>query len=1284
MNEEQHYTLTPINSGSLPSETYTGFYIDVDDGYYITKDDIRVTNSNSDKLEDNSFMILLQDDLSYAIICRFELQDSSDIHVTVHEKHGDTELPEVVKQKIMDEAYTVDVSCDIDEISMHIDGTNYLQSCSLDVDRFIKGQGVIGSFVANEFELNLMGFPNSNIVGDHLSVLATIHYQDEGTNYDYNIPIGKYIISTCTYDDTSGTYTIKAYDNALLYNVDYIPNVQFPCTTIELVNDVAKQIGQKLADTTDGYVGIIPAHSNYNRCYFTVNGTNYGFPIDNTDTYISDFDYDTGFVFNGTDVLIDQYHPASFISEYEGDSGGSFDACIIYISAKVEEIQDTDGYLYIDVHPVQYTSFNNNLFVIPSNPFDVMTQTNQNDQSVTVTHASCRKVIQDVAKLLYGWAYINSDGELAFDMLRQITTYYTDNFIIDSKVRIHEPNNPNEIISPHNPQEIEYLTKGQMSVTTNHAVLNPSNIMRHESWDGLNVTIDNCIIRLELPDGETSITTTNDEQIIRKVDVDYLLPQEMFVRWEQDEFEYTPYTKYISNGEEIISTDTTILFNTGDHIIEFGYVLEPHTYVDGRGALAVYLSTMNNYSHALEEWMGDYSNNRYGALFYIDDEHKTSVEYVMDITDPNFGKVIRHIGVLGSDASDVSWWEYDTENELFYIELPDKYYPDTYVNADSPSVPIKVLDGTTVLCKYFQANTPDSTDDYFMYISDNKLYIKDRDCTSLEEWGEWLESVADDFIISFALEEPIDVEESPILSFIMWAYATREASYRTSLIAFTSLGPEIKYLYRKTNIDTRYNYIDTNHYMTSKQIGERTVPISRVLLGLKDIEGENVAYSFAEYPHLLGENTRMMSWGFVDEFYLEVGNYNTIEIYDNDITYTPDLRMLALAGGAQELFCLSYTPLEIETPGIPWLLNCTGYIFDNVDDTTMNSYAFKSHFEYKGYIKQKISSEADTPVESDYTYDGSQTSALNQTRYIVDKQNQQITSLIQSVHDNTEELSTIRQDVRSWTAEFESVGGGNYIKNSVGLGDATNLVWEFTKDSDTSSYTYGTTSDASLYTKSGSRWYLNGYKMTQTINVLQNSQYAFACKIKKPIDTSENCYIKIYDTNNPDNYKEIVPDPAKEYNYDEFVLSGENAITPQTTNITVEVYASEGCRLTISDMMLNAGTMNSVWTPAAGEILTTNVKMDAGGLRVLSTDYINNGLGDYTMVTPSYFRGYGNNNGTEECVFQVSGTETSTHDLQVRNSQVYGNANSSHYNTKVVPVINSNYDGVAFIKTQGN
>ena len=117
--------------------------------------------------------------------------------------------------------------------------------------------------------------------------------------------------------------------------------------------------------------------------------------------------------------------------------------------------------------------------------------------------------------------------------------------------------------------------------------------------------------------------------------------------------------------------------------------------------------------------------------------------------------------------------------------------------------------------------------------------------------------------------------------------------------------------------------------------------------------------------------------------------------------------------------------------------------------------------------------------------------------------------------------------------------------------------------------------------------------------------------------------------------------------------------------------------------MLNAGTMCATWTPAAGEILTTNVKMDAGGLRVLSTDYINTGLGDYTIMTPSYFRGYGNNNGTEECVFQVSGTKTMIYDAQVKNSQVYGDADSSHYNVKVIPVTNSNYDGIAFIKSKG-
>ena len=1283
MNEEQHYTVTEVHHGEPPVDM-TYYRITVDDGYYITPDDIRVFNSDFEPTDPNVFYLFRLDNGDYMLnnsngAFQIDLGSVNDIHVTPHKKEDTIDLPDIVKQKIKNEEYTIDITCNVVENNICIDGTNYLQSCSLDVDRFIKGQGVIGGFVANEFELKLIGFPNVDIIGNHLDISAIINYQDNNESHSYVVPIGTYIISTNTYDDTSGTYTLKAYDNALLYNVDYVPKVQFPCTTIELVNDVVNQTEQKLSNTTGTYVGIIPANVPYDytkrNYYFTVDGTNYGFTTCGGEGPYDPLNMvrDTGFVFNGEDVLLKMYFKNVY-SDAQNVRTGS--AQIIYESVKVVELQDTNGYVPVDVHPVQYTPFNNNLFIIPSNPFDVMTQTNQNDQSVTVTHASCRKVIQDVAKLLYGWAYINNNGELAFDTLTNILTTNVEDFVIDGKMIIHEPPNPNEIISPHNVAETEYLTWGQATVSTNYMCLNTRQIYTLWDNDGLEIRTDFTDIKINRPTGETSVTTTNDERVVRFQDLDYKISNSMFIRWEIEGFQHIPYIKYIHNNEEIESTDTTILFEPGDNIIAIGYVLNAHTYVDDDCILHPYFSTMDNYGHPYEKWEGDLSE-RYGVLNYIDELHNDKLTYVFNKNSQNYGKTVLHLGTQTVDCYRCTW-QYNEQDELFYTELPTEYEPSMWIYEN---IPIRAVDGTVLWCSHYQAKIPDSNDDYAVFIDNNILYIRDRDYTSLEDWNIWARNVW--FRVSYGLENPVNIVVDDDAEELM---SVIERAWKPSvkLLTFSSLGSDYKTINKELNINKEYNYIDTNHYITSKQIGKPTEPIASVLLGLKDIEGENVCFKITSYGTITGYG--LDSWDVLKDMFWASGDghYPCMEIYDNDITFTPELRELALIGGAECLFGVSYTPLEIEMPGMPWLINCAPYIFENVDGDVTMGYAFKSHFEYKGYIKQKISSDADTTVESEYTYDGSYTSALNQTRYIVDKQNQQITSLVQRVEDTTSELSRIQQDVRSWTAEFESVGGGNYIKNSVGLGDATNLVWEFTEDSNTSTYTYGTTSDASLYTKSGSRWYLNGYKMTQTINVLQNSQYAFACKIKKPIDTNENCYIKIYDTNNPDNYKEIVPDPAKEYNYDEFILSGDNAITPQTTNITVEVYASEGCQLTISDMMLNAGTMNSVWTPAAGEILTTNVKMDAGGLRVLSTDYINNGLGDYTMVTPSYFRGYGNNNGTEECVFQVSGTETSTHDLQVRNSQVYGNASSSHYNTKVVPVINSNYDGVAFIKTQGN
>lgn len=193
-------------------------------------------------------------------------------------------------------------------------------------------------------------------------------------------------------------------------------------------------------------------------------------------------------------------------------------------------------------------------------------------------------------------------------------------------------------------------------------------------------------------------------------------------------------------------------------------------------------------------------------------------------------------------------------------------------------------------------------------------------------------------------------------------------------------------------IDTINDYdkiMPTNYYDLSYQ-RKPFGPVNRVVIGMTNVEGEN---AYVE-----------------DSKSIEQNGLCELQIMDNNLTYTPELRKL-VKDSAKKLFGLTYTPLEINTTGHPWLLGDELIEVNTVDNQKLYTIPLDRTISYKGHIKTKLTSSADTRIETEYKSTGTLENEVKKTRIIVDKQNQTIQEVVENVDTYNDKISEVKQSV---------------------------------------------------------------------------------------------------------------------------------------------------------------------------------------------------------------------------------------------------------------------------------
>lgn len=202
------------------------------------------------------------------------------------------------------------------------------------------------------------------------------------------------------------------------------------------------------------------------------------------------------------------------------------------------------------------------------------------------------------------------------------------------------------------------------------------------------------------------------------------------------------------------------------------------------------------------------------------------------------------------------------------------------------------------------------------------------------------------------------------------------------------------------NFLTDFEKISTDNYYDLESQSKVYGEVNRVIVGMKDVEGENV---------YIEDEESVKKYGATE-----------LKVYDNLLTYTPEKRQQVI-NAAKRLFGLRYVPLETNTTGHPWLLGN-----ELVEVTTLNNqkyitYPFDRTIEYAGHIKTKLTSKADTKTETEYKNKATMENEIRRTRIVVDKANQTITSVVERTDENEKKITEVVESLDGVKTTVSSV-----------------------------------------------------------------------------------------------------------------------------------------------------------------------------------------------------------------------------------------------------------------------
>lgn len=367
----------------------------------------------------------------------------------------------------------------------------------------------------------------------------------------------------------------------------------------------------------------------------------------------------------------------------------------------------------------------------------------------------------------------------------------------------------------------------------------------------------------------------------------------------------------------------------------------------------------------------------------------------------------------------------------------------------------------------------------------------------------------------------------------------------------------IDFKQKSTESVDEYDTLTKSNYYSLTTKKEIVGPINGVAFGLKNIDGETAI--------------RIQD---------DTDGDNILYLYDNPLLYTFDLRLKALEK-CDVLFGLTYTQLETETVGHPWLEGNELIDVQDMESSSNYTYPFNRKIKYSGHIRSEISSLDDNKIEQTLGYTSSTIKTIRDASITVNKQEGTITSLtrkLDTISDDLgnvytrEQVNQLLEDELGLTNTYRTSGGANIFKNT-GL-------WY--KEGNEFEYWTGNV-DVNENDKSASDtvMLLQNSTLTQVVNNIPNGIYTVSFKYEK-INPTATLQVFINSTD----YTASLIDG-------EF---GENGvpITINTNTIEISFICDTNNGYEVYELMCNKGGAPILWTQHPNEVRTDTVNISKG------------------------------------------------------------------------------------------
>lgn len=175
------------------------------------------------------------------------------------------------------------------------------------------------------------------------------------------------------------------------------------------------------------------------------------------------------------------------------------------------------------------------------------------------------------------------------------------------------------------------------------------------------------------------------------------------------------------------------------------------------------------------------------------------------------------------------------------------------------------------------------------------------------------------------------------------------------------------------------------------EIKRNTQPINVVVLGMKDVEGENIVLRDEESISKYGEHS--------------------LVINDNPFAYTQAKREQLITALFNAVKGFEYKSFSFKCQGLPYLETTDKIQFKDKSSNTYDSYIFRFNYKSPNGLESTIAAPSIIKAAVEYQNVLDALEVAKRTEIMVDKQNQIITQITKETSEHEEKLTEVIQDL---------------------------------------------------------------------------------------------------------------------------------------------------------------------------------------------------------------------------------------------------------------------------------